>query len=185
MIKKQCVREMGEELMVTEKMVEALNKQINAELYSAYLYLSMSSYFEDVNLKGFASWMRVQAQEELTHAMRFYDYLIDVGKRIELLPVEKPPSQWASPVAAFENVYKHEQYVTALINNLVEMAMADKDHVTNNMLQWFVTEQVEEESSANEVLQKLRLIGKDVRELLILDKELAQRKIGGASETQN
>lgn len=165
--------------MVKEKMVDALNEQINAELYSAYLYLSMSAYFEDVNLTGFSNWMRVQSQEELNHAMKIYDYVVELGERVELFTVQKPPKEWGSPLAAFEAAYKHEQHVTGLINNLVDMAIADKDHATNNMLQWFVAEQVEEEASANEIVQKLRLVGEDGRGLLILDRELAQRKPGG------
>jgi ferritin len=171
---------MGEKLkMVKEKMVEALNEQINAELYSAYLYLSMSAYFEDVNLTGFSNWMRVQSQEELNHAMKIYDFVVELGERVELFTVQKPPKEWESPLAAFEAAYKHEQHVTGLINNLVDMAIADKDHATNNMLQWFVAEQVEEEASANEIVQKLRLVGEEGRGLLILDRELAQRKPGG------
>lgn len=162
--------------MVTKEMVEALNKQVNAELYSSYLYLSMSAYFEDVNLRGFANWMRVQAQEELSHAMKIYDYLVEIGKRVELLAIEKPPKEWNSSLAAFEDAYKHEQYVTGLISNLVDMAIGDKDHTTNNMLQWFVAEQVDEESSTNEIVQKLKLIGEDGGALLILDRELGQRK---------
>ena len=165
--------------MVKEKMVEALNEQINAELYSAYLYLSMSAYFEDVNLTGFSNWMRVQSQEELNHAMKIYDFVVELGERVELFTVQKPPKEWESPLAAFEAAYKHEQHVTGLINNLVDMAISDKDHATNNMLQWFVAEQVEEEASANEIVQKLRLVGEEGRGLLILDRELAQRKPGG------
>ncbi len=162
--------------MVTEKMIETLNKQLNAELYSSYLYLSMSAYFEDINLRGFSNWMKVQAREELTHAMKFYDYLIELGKRVDLLAIQKPPKEWDSPLAAFEAAYKHEQHVTGLINNLVEMAIAEKDHATNNMLQWFVAEQVEEEASVDEIVQKIKLAGEDGRGLLIIDRELAQRK---------
>ena len=162
--------------MVTKKMIEALNHQINAELYSSYLYLSMSAYFQDISLKGFANWMRVQAQEELDHAMKIYDYVLELGKKVELLAIEKPPNEWDSPLDAFEAVYKHEQQVTGLINKLVDTAIAEKDHATNNMLQWFVAEQIDEEASANEIVQKLKLIGEDGRGLLILDRELAERK---------
>ena len=162
--------------MVTKKMIEALNHQINAELYSSYLYLSMSAYFQDISVKGFANWMRVQAQEELDHAMKIYSYVLELDKKVELLAIEKPPNEWKSPLDAFDEVYKHEQQVTGLINKLVDTAIAEKDHATNNMLQWFVAEQIDEEASANEIVQKLKLIGEDGRGILILDRELAERK---------
>jgi ferritin len=162
-------------LMVSEKMYEALINQLNAELYSAYLYLSMAAHFQAVNLSGFANWMRVQAQEELLHAMKFYDFINSRGSRVRLLPVEAPPAEWKTPLAAFENVFRHEQKVTGLINDLVNLAVEDRDHATHNFLQWFVTEQVEEESSANEVVQKLKLIGDSAGSLFMLDQELGQR----------
>ena len=161
--------------MIKEKMQNALNEQTNAELYSSYLYLSMSAYFQSVDLSGFANWMRVQAQEELMHAMKLYDYVNERGGRVILSKIEGPPTEWDSPTAAFEHVYKHEQKVTGLINGLVNLAIEEKDHATNNFLQWFVTEQVEEEASANEVLQKLKLVGEEGSGLLMLDSELAQR----------
>ncbi len=161
--------------MINEKMQDALNKQINAELYSSYLYLSMSANFNSVNLNGFANWMRVQAQEELVHAMKFYDYITERGGRVILRPVEGPTSDWASPLAAFEDAYRHEQKVTGLINDLVELAVAERDHATNIFLQWFVSEQVEEEASADEVVQKLKLVGDASHGLFMLDRELGQR----------
>ncbi len=161
--------------MIDEKMQEALNKQLNAEVYSAYLYLSMSAYFQSVNLDGFANWMRVQAQEELAHALKFYDYVNERGGRVILQPVEAPPSEWDSPLAVFENVYEHEQKVTGLINKLVDLAVEARDHATNNFLQWFVSEQVEEEASADEVVQKLKLVGDGPGGLFMIDRELAQR----------
>jgi len=145
--------------MIKEKIQDALNKQINAELYSSYLYLSMSAYFESINLKGCANWMRVQTQEELVHAMKFYDYLIERGGKVILSSIESPPTEWPSPLAIFEQAYQHEQKVTGLINGLVDLAIAEKDHATNNFLQWFVSEQVEEEASADEVAQKIKLMG--------------------------
>ena len=162
--------------MLKETIQDALNKQINAELYSAYLYLSMSSYFESINLKGFANWMRVQAQEELGHAMRMYDYVVERGGRVILDTIEKPPSEWKSPLDAFEAVYNHETKVTGLINDLVELALKERDHATYNMLQWFVNEQVEEEASADEIVQKLKLVGDEGRALFMIDRELAQRQ---------
>jgi len=161
--------------MLSEKMQDALNKQLNAELYSAYLYLSMSAYFQSVNLGGFANWMRVQAQEELTHAMKFYDYVSERGSRVVLQPVEGPPTEWTSPLAVFEDTYRHEQKVTGLINELVNLAIAEGDHATNIFLQWFVTEQVEEEASADQIVQKLKLIGDTGSGLFMIDREIAQR----------
>ena len=161
--------------MIDERMQDAINKQLNAELYSSYLYLSMSAYFQSVNLGGFANWMRVQAKEELAHAMKFYDYVNERGGRVILHPVEEPPSEWDSPLATFEHVYRHEQKVTGLINKLVDLAVKARDHATNNFLQWFVSEQVEEEASADEVVQKLKLVGDDPSGLFMIDRELAQR----------
>lgn len=162
-------------MMLSKKMQKALNGQINAELYSSYIYLSMSSYFQSINLPGFANWMRIQAQEELVHAIKFYDYVNERGGRVILHPVEGPPSKWASPPTVFEHVYQHEKKVTGLINDLVNLAMEERDHATNIFLQWFVTEQVEEEASANEVVQKLKLMGDASNGLFMLDRELAQR----------
>jgi ferritin len=161
--------------MLKKKLEKALNDQLNAEFYSAYLYLSMSAYFQSINLGGFASWMRVQAQEELTHAMKFHDFIGNRGGRIVLKEVASPPSDWKSPLAAFESAYKHEQKVTGLINSLVDLATTEKDHATTIFLQWFVTEQVEEEDSANGVVQKIRLTGDAPGGLFMLDRELAQR----------
>lgn len=161
--------------MIKEKIQDALKNQLNAELYSSYLYLSMSAHFESVSLKGFANWMRVQAQEELTHAMKFYDYIQERGGRVTLTSIDAPQTQWDSPLDVFEHVYKHEQKVTGLINDLVDLALSEADHATNNFLQWFVTEQVEEESSADEIIQKLKLVGEASGGLLMLDQELKQR----------
>ncbi|HHF58812.1 MAG TPA: ferritin [Thermoplasmatales archaeon] len=161
--------------MLSERMMKALNKQLNAELYSAYLYLSMAAYFESKNLKGFANWMRVQAQEELTHAMKFFDYINERRGRVYLEAIEKPPIEWKSPLDVFEATYEHEVKVTSMINDLVNMAMEEKDHATYNMLQWFVAEQVEEEASADEVRQQLRMIKEDGRGIMMLDRELKQR----------
>jgi ferritin len=161
--------------MIKGKMESALNKQLNAEFYSSYLYLSMSAYFESINIKGFANWMRIQTQEELVHAMKFYDYINERGGRVTLTAVEAPPIEWDSPLAAFEHVYKHEQKVTGLINELVNLSISEKDHASNNFLQWFVAEQVEEESSADAIVQKLKLIGEEHGGLFMLDQELGQR----------
>lgn len=161
--------------MIKEKIQDALNTQLNAEMYSSYLYLSMSAYFESISLKGFSNWMRIQAQEELIHAMKFFDFIHERGGKVTLSPIDAPQTQWDSPLAAFEHVYKHEQKVTGLINNLVDLAVSEADHATNNFLQWFVAEQVEEESSADDIVQKLKLLGDDRRGLFLLDQELGKR----------
>ncbi len=161
--------------MLPEKLEKALNAQVNAEFYSAYLYLSMAAYFKSVNLDGFANWMEVQYQEEIAHGFKFYHYIIQRGGRVELAKIEAPPTQWATPLAVFEEVYAHEQKVTALINDLVELSIAERDHATTNFLQWFVAEQVEEEESADGILQNLKLIGDSKGGLFMVDRELARR----------
>ena len=164
--------------MIDGKMQEALNKHTNAELYSSYLYLSMSAYFQSVNLAGFSAWMRVQAREELAHAMKFYDYVIGRGGRVSLQAVEAPRSQWDSPLAAFEDAYRHEQKVTGLINQLVDEAVQTRDHATNNFLQWFVSEQVEEEASVDAIVQRLKLVGGAPGGLFMIDHHLGARASG-------
>jgi ferritin len=161
--------------MLDDKMQEALNFQLNRELYSAYLYLAMGAYFEDQDFPGFGNWMRVQAQEELAHAMKFYDYIVQRGGRVLLADIEAPDAHWESPQAAFEQVYEHEQMVTGLINSLVDLALEISDHATNNFLQWYVAEQVEEEESASGVLQKIKMAGESGSGLYMLDGELALR----------
>ena len=161
--------------MLKKKIQTACNKQLNAETFSAYLYWSMSAYFESMNLKGFATWMRVQALEEMTHAEKFFNFVNERGGRVELAAIDGPETQWDSPLAAFEGAYKHEVMVTGLINALMDLAVAESDHAAAIFLQWFVSEQVEEEASADEVIQKLKLIGKDSASLFMLDQELGQR----------
>ena len=161
--------------MLKEKIDKALTKHLNAEIYSSYLYLSMAAYFESINLKGFANWMRVQTQEELVHAMKFYDFIIERGGKVVLTSIEGPRTEWSSPLAVFEHAYEHEQKVTGLINTLVDLSIAEQDHATNNFLQWFVAEQVEEEASADEVVQKIKLMGDASGGLFMLDSELGQR----------
>lgn len=161
--------------MIKEKIEEVINQQINAELYSGYLYLSMASYFESKNLNGFANWMHVQNLEEQSHAMKFYQYLNERGGRVKLMPIDGPKLEWKSPIEAFEDAYEHEQKVTAMINNMVEIAWAEKDHATYNMLQWFVDEQVEEEASALEIVEKLKMIGDAPGVMYMLDKEMSAR----------
>lgn len=161
--------------MLSKKMEDALNEQINKELYSAYIYLAMNCYFEDKGLPGAANWMRMQAQEETFHAMKMHDFVNERGGRVTLKAIDAPPSDWKSVQAVFEHVLEHEQMVTGLINNLVNLALDERDHATNIFLQWFVSEQVEEEASVNEVLQKIKLIGNDTAGLFTLDQDLGQR----------
>ena len=171
--------------MLSEKMQDAINGQLNAELYSSYLYLSMNAYFKSINLDGFANWMYYQAQEELTHGMKLYDFINQRGGRVNLLQIEAPPTQWNSPQAVFEATLEHEQKVTGLINDLVELALGEHDHATNIFLQWFVSEQVEEEESVTGVLEQLKLMGEAKGGLFMIDRELAKRSPGvtsGASE---
>jgi ferritin len=161
--------------MISKKIEDALNEQINAELYSAYLYLSMEAYFESLNLSGFANWMMVQTQEELTHVMKIYRFVNERSGKVLLKAIAQPPTEWESPLAVFEAAYKHEQKVTGLINDLVNLAIEEKDHATNSFLQWFVNEQVEEESSADEVVQKLKMIKNAPEGQFLIDRELGQR----------
>jgi Ferritin-like protein len=161
--------------MLKKKMLKALTDQINAEMYSSYLYLSMDAYFQSISLKGFSTWMRVQVQEELTHAMKFYDFVNERGGKVTLDAIAKPKTVWASPLAIFEDVLKHEEHVTSLINDLVDLAISEKDHATNSFLQWFVSEQVEEEATAGEILEKLKLVKDNTSGLFMIDAELGKR----------
>lgn len=161
--------------MLSTKMGKALDGQINAELYSAYLYLSMAAWSRGRGLDGFGNWFRVQAQEELAHAMRFYDYVYERGGSVTMSAIDAPPGDWDSPLALFEQTLKHERKVTGLINGLVDLARAESDHATKNMLRWFVTEQVEEEGTAEKLRQKVALAGTEGQGLHMVDAELAGR----------
>ena len=161
--------------MLNDKMEKALNEQVNWELYSSYFYLSMSSYFESISLAGCAAWMKAQAQEELYHGMKIYDYINERGGRAVLAAIDQPPADWDSPLHVFEEVLAHEQKVTGLINALVDLALAERDHASNIFLQWFVSEQVEEEAGVGSVLEKFRLIGDDKGGLFAIDQELSTR----------
>lgn len=162
--------------MLTKKMEEALNRQINEEMYSAYLYLSMSAYFASINLSGFSHWLYVQYHEELEHAEKIFKYVIERGGRVKLTAIKEPEFEWKSPRDAFEAVVKHEKYITSRIYELLEIAEQEKDRATFAMLQWFVNEQVEEEAHSEEILARLEMIGDSKQGLLMLDRELAQRK---------
>lgn len=161
--------------MISKKMQKAINDQINAELFSAYLYLSMAAWFESMNLKGFANWMRVQYQEETFHALKFYDYVLSRQGTITLAAIDAPETKWKSPLHAFEETLKHEQKVTSLIHNLAALAQDEKDFASGITLQWYVTEQVEEESNADAIMQKLKLAADNPGALFMIDAELAAR----------
>lgn len=161
--------------MISEKMEKAFNDQINAELYSEYLYLSMKAYFETLNLKGFVNWMNVQVQEEHAHAMGMFDYVNSRGGRVVLKAIDAPETNWESPLAVFEHILKHEELVTSLINGLADVADEVKDRASANFINWYIDEQVEEEDNVGGVLATLRLIGNDSQGLFALDKELATR----------
>lgn len=161
--------------MLSEKMEKALNEQINAELYSAYLYLAMAAYFESQGLAGFANWMKVQAKEEQFHAEKFYGYVYDSDGRVILKGIEAPPHAWNGPLDAFQQVLKHERHVTALINNLMNLAIEEKDHATQDMLHWFVREQVEEENSARQIIDELKLVEGSGGGIFMINRELGQR----------
>lgn len=161
--------------MINEKMEKAFNDQINKELYSEYLYLSMKAYFERLNLKGFVNWFNVQVQEEHAHAMGMFDYVHERGGEVELEAIEKPETKWDSPLACFEQVLSHEEFVTSRINALMDVAEEVKDRAALSFLNWYLKEQVEEEASVGDVLATLRLIGDDKKALLMLDKDLSTR----------
>jgi ferritin len=167
--------------MINSKVESALNDQIKKEFYSSYLYLSMAARFESMNLKGFAHWMQVQANEETKHAMKIYGHLNERGGNVILQPIEAPPSSWKSAKEMFTEAYQHEQKVTESIDKIVELARTEKDNATEVFLQWFVNEQVEEEASTSEIAQKLQLIGDNTPALVMLDGELRKRSSSSSS----
>ncbi len=160
---------------IKKEMVEQLNLQLNRELYSAYLYLSMAAYFETLNLKGFAHWLKVQYQEELGHAMKFFEHIIERNAEVKLDKIDAPKTSWNSPEEAFNDVYEHEKKITNYIHSILELAKNIKDYATENFLQWFVAEQVEEEAQSLEILQKLKACKNSVGGLFALDHQLGKR----------
>jgi ferritin len=163
------------EAMIGTKMQEALNEQIKHELESGYLYLSVAGYFHSQGLDGMAGWMRVQAHEEFVHAMKFFDHIKERGGRIELAVLAKPKNEWASPLAAFQDAYRHEQFITSKITALIELAAKETDFAVRPLLHWFVEEQIEEEASTSQVVQMLERIGSSGSGLVMLDRELGKR----------
>ena len=168
--------------MISTKMQDALNKQLNEELFSSYLYLSMAAYFEEKNLKGFAHWFRIQNQEENMHGMKFFNFIVQKGGKVSLKQIETPKTDWNSILEVFTDSLKHEQKISGLINLLTELSMNEKDYATHTFLQWFITEQVEEEANVHELIQKLEMIGDNKSGLYLLDNELRSRVAAPISE---
>ncbi len=164
--------------MLSKPMLDAMNDQINAELYSAYLYLAMSAHCAVMNLPGFAGWLRIQGQEEVGHAMRFFEHIVDRGGHPILLAISGPPTKFKGPLDIFEQTLAHEQKVTQRIHKLCSIAAEENDYASQEMLQWFVKEQVEEERSASEVLETLKMVGEQGAALIMLDRQLGARKAG-------
>ncbi len=162
--------------MPSKKMASALNQQIQSEFYSAYLYLSMSAYCQEIHLDGFSHWLQVQSKEEIDHAMRLYNYLNNRGGRVILQAIDRPPESFKSPRRMFEQILKHEQAISTAVHKLYELAQNEKDYATEVELQWFIKEQVEEEKSAGDILQKLTLIGDQPATLLMMDHHLGARQ---------
>lgn len=170
--------------MLSQSLQDALNEQIKNEFYSAHVYLAMSSWFEDKGLPGFAKWMRVQYSEELSHGLKIFDFINDRDGRAHVLGFDAPPTEWNSPLAVFENSYEHEQKVTAMINNLYAIAQQEPDYATLVLMQWFISEQVEEEKNAKLIVDQLKMAGDSGSALLILDRELGARapESGGSGD---
>ncbi|PIV80513.1 ferritin [bacterium CG17_big_fil_post_rev_8_21_14_2_50_64_8] len=161
--------------MLSQKLQDALNKQINEEYYSSYLYTAMVAYMESLNLDGCAHWMKMQAEEEHQHAHKIFTYMVDRGGRVELQAVKAPPQEWDSPVEAFKAALEHEEFMTRNINALADLAQSEHDHATNNLMQWYVTEQVEEEANVDDILKKLEMVGGSGQGLFMIDRELMTR----------
>jgi len=161
--------------MISEKVLKALNEQIGKEIFSSYLYLSMASYFDAIDLPGFAKWMKVQATEELGHAKKIYGFIYDRGGRVELPAIEKPKCEWESPLRAFEDAYGHEVFITKSIYSILDIAKEEKDYATKEFLQWFVKEQVEEELQVELIVKNLKKLGDSPIAIYMLDKELGNR----------
>ena len=162
--------------MLSEKMVQALNEQVNREMYSAYLYMSMSNHCNHSGLKGFANWFMVQYHEEMLHAMKIYEYVQRQGTEVKLAAIDAPPTSFESPLDMFTQTLSHEQFITRSINDLMELAIAEKDHASQIFLEWYVTEQVEEEENDNDIIAQLNFIKDNPQGLMMLDRELAQRQ---------
>ncbi len=170
--------------MISEKLQNEINKQINAEYWSAYFYLSMSGYLENIGLPGAANWMRIQYQEEVTHALKFFDYLIERGGKVELMPIAEVPTSWNNVMHVFDETLKHERVVTSLINNLMDIAIDERDHACKSFLQWYVDEQVEEEANAQKIIDQLKLVDAKGNGLYHIDKDLSTRVFVDSTQTK-
>ena len=166
--------------MISQKVQKAINDQINAELWSAYMYLSMSAYFQNQGYAGFANWMRIQFEEEKMHALKFFDYVNERGGKVELQPITAVPVLWKDSIDAFRETYEHEQKVTALINGIMDVAIEEKDYATQSFLKWFIDEQVEEEAAASDILSRMEMINGNGNGLYMLDRELMTRTLAPA-----
>jgi len=161
--------------LLSAKVQKALNEQIKDELYASYLYLAMAGYFKETNLDGFAHWFDLQRQEEINHGLKIFDYVYDRGGKVELMALAKPAGSFASPLEVAQEAFDHERAVTEKINDLYELALQEKDYQTQSLLQWFISEQIEEEKSALTLVERLKMAGKDAAALLILDREMGAR----------
>ncbi len=161
--------------MISKKTQKALNEQVNKEMYSAYLYMAMSAYSDSIGLKGFANWFMVQYHEEMLHAMKIYEYVTRQGGEVKLAEIKEPPARFGTPLEMLKKTLEHEKFITKSINTLVDLAMGEKDHASQIFLQWYVTEQIEEEENDNDIISKLEMVGASKDGLFMLDKELAAR----------
>lgn len=173
------------EKMIGQKMEKAINAQINNEMYSAYLYMAMSSYANDIGLKGFSHWFMVQYHEEMLHAMKMYEFLQARGGKVKLMAIKEPPATFESPLTMFEKTLEHENFITRCINELMDLAIAEKDHASQIFFQWYVTEQVEEEENDTDTINQLKLTGSDVQGLRMIDKELEVRTVNVVTDFSN
>lgn len=168
---------------MNKKINDAINKQIAAESYSAFLYLSMAAYCEINNLKGMANWLKVQYQEELTHALKFYQFVLDRGGKVELQSLDQPPADFSSAHDVFQKAYEHELKVTKMIHDLYELANVEKDYAFQEILHWFIKEQVEEEANSSEIADNLKMVGDDAKGLILIDQQLANRQFVDETQT--
>lgn len=171
--------------MISETITKALNEQLKWEMYSANLYLAMSAYFQDDGLPGFANWMRIQYQEETDHALKFYDFVLSRGGLAKLSAIDQPPAEWANALEVFSAAAKHEAEVTRRINELVHLAKSEHDFATDIFLQWFVTEQIEEEDNVKNIIDRLKLVNSEGQGLLMLDSEAASRTYTATTTSSN
>jgi len=170
--------------MISKKLVKAINEQINKELFSEYLYISMQAWFADQSLDGMANWMSAQAQEEHFHAMKFFSYLIERGGKVQLMPIEGPAVDFENPLKAFSMALEHERFISKSINQLMDLAIKENDHATRSFLQWYVDEQVEEESSVDKIVNMLKMVGEHGHGIMMIDRDLSSRSYSPPAEAE-